>query len=264
MFVRRYNKLLSITAFSIFLSAPAFGGRILVNNDEWAFTNFGYAQAGHANADQLASNVAGFLTGGPGKILIYSSNFGVTESNFLASLQGAGYDYTLDKTGATSFDMTTLAEYKAIFFSGNRRDADDAVLTNYVNRGGGVFLALGAGAGEFPSSASEAAAWNPFLNNFGLTLGANYNLFTGTFASTGDHEVFDGVNNIYYNNGNTVSLTGTNEYASIVQTAPAPQGFGLFGIYDGPDVITPEPQTLTLLAAGLGLFAWMRRIRKAL
>jgi hypothetical protein len=257
--MRRYN-LLSIAALSIFtFTVPAFAGRILVNNDEWAFTDFGYQQAGHDNADLLARNVAEFLTGGTGEILIYSSNHGVTQPEFISSLRGAGYNVTDgDEARGKSFELATLMNYDAIFMGGEALSKNDDVLADYVNRGGGVFLVLGTGVG---GPLTEALLWNGFLNRFGLNAETSYNLYSGTFGASPQHSVFSAVGNIYYNNGNSITLLDPpNPYARIIQRSG--QDYGLFGVYDGAHV--PEPQTLTLFAAGLGLLVWMRRIRRAL
>jgi hypothetical protein len=254
--MRRYN-LLSIAALSIFtFTVPAFAGRILVNNDEWAFTDFGYQRAGHENADLLARNVAEFLTGGTGEILIYSSNHGVTQPEFISSLRGAGYNVTDgDEARGKSFELATLMNYDAIFMGGDALSKNDDVLADYVNRGGGVFLVLGTGVG---GPLTEALLWNGFLNRFGLNLETTYNVFRGTYAASPEHSVFSGVENIYYNNGNSITLLEPrNPRADIIQRSE--QGYGLFGVYDG--VETPEPQTLTLLAVGIGTLVLFRRRR---
>jgi hypothetical protein len=239
---------------ALFLAIPALAGRILVNNDEWAFTDLGYTEAGAANADRLARNVAAFLTGGSGKILIYSSDHGLTESNYLSSLNAAGYAVTVDSSGTRPFDLITLAAYGAVFLGGDGFLKDDAVLAQYVNQGGGVYIVAGTAVG---GSAAEAARWNPFLNAFGLHLGAPYNLFLSTtFRGSSAHPVFDGVGTVFYHNGNSVSLTGSSPYASIIESSN--EGYGLFGVYDDATG-TPEPQTVFLLGAGLFALEWLRR-----
>jgi hypothetical protein len=264
--MRRHNLLFTAALSISALSVPAFAGRILVNNDEWAFSQRAYdpGWAGPENTDRLVSNIANFLTGGSGKILIYSSNFGVggawdgtgDEPDFLQSLTNAGYSYDVDKTGEKKFE-----DYKAIFLAGNVGVNKHDALANYVNRGGGVFLAMGTGRVEFPSPASEAAAWNPFLHRFGLNLEPTYNLFSGTYSASPEHSIFNGVGSIYYNNGNTITLTEPrNPYASIIQKSPGQEQYGLFGVYER--VETPEPQTLTLLAIGIGALIICRRRRQ--
>ena len=262
MIRRFYPHLLTITAMGIFsLSTPAFGGKLLVNNDEWAFTNYGYERAGEANAEQFVRNVAEYLTGGSGDVLIYSSDHGLTESRFLASLAEAGYGVTVDNTGATSFDLATLQQYKAVYLGGHGLSKNDAVLASYVNNGGSVFLALGTAVMD---AAEEALLWNSFLNSFGLNAASTYSQFEGTYAPTGSHPIFNGVDQIYYYDGNSVTLTSslTNPNTRILETSA--EGFGLFGLYDDSvrNTHMPEPQTMTLLAAGLGVVAWARRRRR--
>lgn len=252
MLINRIWLILCVTMISLVVTRPALAGRIVVNNDEWAFTGTGYAQAGITNTDTLVRNIAAFLTGGSGRILIYSSDHGVSEAEFLATLDNAGYQITRDQSGATSFDLATLSTFDAIYLGGSALYKDDEVLKRYVNGGGSVFLVAGTGVG---GPVDEAARWNAFLNHFGLHLTPAYNQYTGTVGVIGNHVVFTGVNQIYYNNGNTITLTEPgNPNASIIEVSDS--GYGLFGVYE--QVSTPEPQTISVLAGGLGVLVWMR------
>ena len=71
------------------LSVPAQAGRIVANNDEWATSNTGYTLAGAASANNFVFNLATFLAGSGGNILVYSDLFALNQSSFKASLSQA-------------------------------------------------------------------------------------------------------------------------------------------------------------------------------
>ena len=72
---------------------PALANKIVVDNDEWTWTNVGLASA--PNRSVFALNVANFFTGGgAGSFLIYSDNFGLNESTFQSTMTGAGHTLT--------------------------------------------------------------------------------------------------------------------------------------------------------------------------
>ena len=128
------------------------------------------------------------------------------------------------------------------------------VLIDYVNGGGNVYVNGGTGIG---GAASEAAAWNTFLNAFGLNFAATYNGIGGVIPIVSSHAVMDGVPSLYQNNGNTITLVGGNPNAQIIASS---QGQGLYAVYDGTAI--PEPASLTLLGVGLLAAAVRRRSRR--
>ena len=67
---------------------------------------------------------------------------------------------------------------------------DQNVLVSYVNGGGNVYINGVTGVG---GSASEAAAWNTFLNAFGLDFASTYNGIAGVIATGEGHPVLAGV-----------------------------------------------------------------------
>lgn len=219
---------------------------IFVSNDEWMFGNCCLALNNDA---QFASNIANWLTGGSGTILIASNNFGLGGSGLESELQGLGY------TVVENANPVSLAGYDAVFVGGSA--VDNTMLTDYVNGGGNVFVEAGTGCcGGAPG---EAGTWNPFLNAFGMNLATNYNnvglnVDVSAFQSQGPYgsALFSGVNTVYINNGNNVSMEGV---APNVQIFSDANGNGLYGAWQGS---VPEPSSLMgfvglLLVLGLAI-----------
>lgn len=245
---------LLLAVLTIFCALPASAGRIVVNHDEWTVSNTGFTQAGSANVTAFVENVANFFTGGAaGNFLIYSTDFSLNESAFATAMVSAGHTLTFDT--ALTFDLPTLSVYDAIYVTG-QPGADTTVLTDYVNAGGGVYLGAGTFLGG-NSAIGEAAAWNPFLNNFGLGLaGVAYNGISGNIAPSGGHPIVDGVSSLYYNNGNSVVLFGGNPNAQIIETSAS--GAGLLGVYDDITDV-PEPSTWLLMISGVTAIGFIKR-----
>ncbi len=214
-------------------ASQAHAGRIVVNHDEWTLSDIGYTQAGGSNADTFVQNLLGFLdgNGAGGHVLVYSDNFGLTGSRFRTSMDGAGYSVTID-TGI-AFDLPTLQGYDAIFLAGSGHAKDDTVLADYVNGGGGVYVAAGTGIGGAPA---EAAVWNGFLSGFGLGFGPAYNDVHGTLAPGSDHLLFVGVEQLYFRNGNSVLADAAVAGAGIRMSNLV--GTGLIAVYDSGDPST--------------------------
>lgn len=234
---------------SVLVSAPASGGVVIVNHDEWTLSSFG------VNAAQFGANIANYFAGGSGgNFLIYSTNFGLDNSTLINAITSAGHTVTVN-TGIT-FDLPTLSAYTGIFLGGYLGSYNATVLTNYVNNGGKVYLAGGTG-----SLVNEDTVWDSFLGNFGFDFGTSYNGISGTIAPSPGHPIFAGIGGLLYDNGNTVILTGSTPNAQLIAVQPG-TGAGLIGIYEGdpqPGGEIPEPSTLTLLGLGLLAGGWLRR-----
>ena len=236
------------------LSGPALAGKIVVNHDEWTLSNTGFANATAGNAATFATNIASFFTGGgTGSFLAYSANMGLNQSALDTAMTGAGHTWTVDPTA--TFDLATLLTFDGVFVGGQVSGAypDNGVLIDYVNAGGNVYVMGGTGNGGF---AAEAAGWNAFLNAFGLAYdGSNYNGVGGTLAISSGHPIFNGVSDLYQNNGNTVIDIDLADTRGVVLEN------GLYAVYDDGGVVSPVPEPTTLLLLGLGLagLGWMRR-----
>ncbi len=217
-------------------------GKIVLANDVWTLSETGYSQL-ISDPGLFSTNVGGWFTdAGTGHFLAYSSNFGLTGSSLAVSMTSAGHSWTVSI--GVSFDLATLSTYDAIFLAGNA--ADNAVLIDYVNAGGNVYLAGGAGWG---GSLAEANRWNTFLNNFGLGFGTSYNGLTGKIEIVSSHQIFSGVDHLYQNNGNdALDINVSNPAAQLLVSY---NGHGLYAIYDDTMQAIPAPATLSLICLGI-------------
>jgi hypothetical protein len=246
-------KLLLLT-LSASLTQSLRAASIVVSHDEWMFSN---GSLGVDNDTQFATNIASFLTGGTGNILILSNNFGLDGINLNNLLTTSGYSVVTESTVVP----VSLSEYDAVYVGGMA--VNTALLTSYVSGGGNVFLE--AGTGSFGSAAAEAAAWNPFLNAFDLSLATSFNgiccdINVSAFQSQSPYggALFSGVNTVFMNNGNDVSVVSSNPSVQIFQDA---NGNGLYGAERISSV--PEPSSAVMLAGFLLALGLMLRKRAA-
>ena len=233
----------------------AFADKIVLANDEWQTSQTGFANT-PAGSAQFALNVAKFFTGDFGTFLIVSDNFSLDDdvaTSLRATMIGAGYGW-VDSEDVPGFtlDLATLLTYDGVFFA-LPPSVSQTVLVDYVNAGGNVYINGGTGVG---GSVSEAAAWNTFLNTFGLNFASSYNGVMGNIPITSSSPVLSGISTLYQNNGNSISLVGGNPYAAIIATSAS--GEGLYAVYDAPTAV-PEPSVLLLLGVGMGALMAKRR-----
>jgi hypothetical protein len=239
-------------------SQSAYADKIVLANDEWQTTNVGFSQT-PAGSASFALNVANFFTGGgAGDFLVVSSNFSLTGSSFATTLTGAGHTLVNSSSIAGfTFDVATLSAYDGVFLA-LPPTVDQSVLTNYVNGGGNVYINAGTGVG---GAAFEAAAWNTFLNAFGLNLASTYNGIGGNIPISSAHPVLAGVSSLYQNNGNSINLVGGNPNAQIIQSSTS--GAGLYAVYDNSVVSVPEPSSALFVTSALaGVLTLRRRARR--
>jgi len=253
------NLAICITGTLLASSAFAAPGRIVVNADEWTLSDS--ANWAQPDTGNFVLNIAEFLTGqsSGSDVLAYSQNFGLTGSNLANAMTGAGHNWTLDT--ASSFDLSLLQQYDAVYVGGrvNGIDPDAQVLVDYVNGGGNVFIMGGAGStgGYGGNPVLEAAAWNPFLNAFGLAFSDVYDAGSGTFnPEDSDHPIFDGVDGLFQSVGQgIIDLDNTDDtaltYLNFLTTGDETRG--RYATYE-----VPAPGTLSLLACA-GLAARRRR-----
>lgn len=213
------------------VSAPGeWPGKIFVSHDEWVFSDYAFGVA--PDTGRSAVNLAAWFTEGRnGRFLAYSSNFGLTGAALAATMQAAGHSWTVST--AVPVTVTSLLKYDAIFLAGT--PVDNQVLIDYVRVGGNVFLAAGTGwRGGAGRAAEEAAAWNEFLNAFGISLLPFYHEIPyGILAVESGAPPLKGVFGLYQYRGNPIeALNG----ASLLYSF---DGYGLYGVYSSPTVAVP-------------------------
>lgn len=246
----------------LLMACPATAGRIVVDNDEWTLSNRGFFDPIN-DPGIFANNVADWFTGGSSGVFhAYSSNFGLTEPRLAAALSGGGHVFTTHPTVPYAFDLPTLQTFDGIFLAGEAPANPNyiQILIDYVEGGGNVYLAAGTGVG---GPVTEAARWNNFLNHFGLRLTFPYNGVQGDLFIDSTHPIFDNVDHLYQNNGNTVlDLDPLDPSNQVLVSA---SGLGLYAIYapvSPPPPGVPEPSTTLLLGLGLSVLALRRLARR--
>src|SRR5947207_2905453 len=139
-------------AMVLAVSPALAAGKVLVSNDEWPLSDYGYRLA--PDAERFALNVADFFTGGgrPGRFLVYSTNWGLTGDRLAATMRGAGHAWTVKNPAAAPLE--DFGQYDAVFVGQNSVSAQR--LTDYVNGGGNVYVMSGTGYGVADTN------WNAF------------------------------------------------------------------------------------------------------
>lgn len=246
---------LSVAAFAgLFGAAPARAGYLVINNDEWTFSDAGFTQS--PSASVFINNITNLFTGDqPGNFLAYSSNFGLTQSSLANAVTGAGHSWTVSTAGP--FTAAALGAYDAVFFAGTVGASypDQQVILDYLQGGGNVYI--GAGTGN-NGAVAEAAGWNLVLAAAGLAFEGTYNGITGNAVPVGPHPLLAGVSSLYFANGNTVlDLAPADDSGQILFSlnGRGMLALGQFGELPPPSEFSPTtvPEPASLAVAGLGL-----------
>lgn len=257
-----------VAAFAVVVAggrgALASDGRIIAIGDEWLLSDLAFVQLG-TQSGQLATNVAGFFSAGPGADFAVFTNSPIAFGTSLQShMTGLGHTWN---TNPGTFSLATLMQYDGVFLAGAPGSgvANAGVLSQYVQSGGNVFVMAGTGA--FGDAASEAAAWDPFLNQFGLGFGQAW------FGPNGTTQVPANPSSHPLGSAITTLLWGLGQTAMDLDPQSALNEVALFGDFTGVDnppsgnvasqpVIAtynvPTPGTAALLGLG-GVFAARRR-----
>jgi hypothetical protein len=248
------NKIVLIGLLLVGFQANA--GYIIVNNDEWTLSNHGYVTSAAGSTDQFINNITNLFSGDTsGDFLAYSSNYGLTESQLASSMTSAGHNWTVST--ASTFNLTTLNNYDGIFLGGYA--VDQSVVIDYLFGGGNVYIMAGTGAFA-ASPLTEANNWNTILSTVGLQFESNWNGITGsTTPDDPSDPLLAGVDNLYFNNGNTIidtNISGTNGEILFSLNGKGMLARGSYGAL-------PEPSILALMGLGIfGLGISRRKIKK--
>jgi hypothetical protein len=117
-----------VMIFILNVSNSAHAGRIVLTNDEWTLSDYGFSQSG-TQPGQFALNTAQWFSGGPGDFLVYSNNFGLTGSSLQTVMVNAGYTWTITSTPtAPNPSLSYLQGFDAVFLAGN--PVNNSTLTN--------------------------------------------------------------------------------------------------------------------------------------
>ena len=205
-------------------------GKIIVSNDEWAFSETGMAAA--PDALQYGKNVALWLGGcegrANGKFHAYSTNFSLTASTLATAFSSAGHTWT---TGvALELTSESFAKYDWIFLAGAVPDATKLapLLVEFVEKGGGLYIS----AGTYGNASAEASWWNPIITKFGIQFASTYNKIKGNIViDETSHPIFKNVRSLYQNNGNSLSLVAPLSAKTKIYVSQGNQG--LYAIFDG-------------------------------
>lgn len=248
-----HNRLTITILAAAATSIPASAGRIVVNNDEWTTGPVGQTNAGVTNHANFAANLGTFLAGPGGRIHIHSASPFLNTAVWIAALTNAGFQVT---AGTAAFDP---ANVDAIFLATPSFFTLDATeLAAFVNGGGGVYV---AGGNNNPVGVQT----NPFLNQFGLNLGTLNGFVATDPIDNPAHPLFTGVTQLYYANGNIVSLFGANPHASIIERSNTTANHALIAVYDDVQPVSnnvPEPSSYLLTGLGLAAIGCRRLIRR--
>ncbi len=250
---------LALTLTSISTVALA-SGTIVASGDEWTLSDAAYdapyASGTQAFVNDLAITFAGsdylFLTGNGN---VPQTALGMAAAQFESLGKTIRY--------STAFDPVAAAAYDAVFIFG--QFLNTSLVGDFVHNGGSAYVSLGGG--WWGTAAAEAAAWNPVLNQFGLSAGDRWfptTAFTSAIVTVGPTDA------LIWGYGQSVEKTSPDASSQSYVRGHFGDGqiVGLVGASRplGVPVVAgvPEPATWTLLIAGFGLAGLSVRRRRAL
>lgn len=278
----RYPVIALVAAAATVPAPLAFAqpGSIITIGDEWLLSDQAFAEQ-PAQSQQLAANIATYFSGPTGNFLVLSNspavNFpgqrGVMGDSLAFSMINGGHSWIVNPEEFT-ISLAALQSYDAVFFSGTVGSgaANAAILAQYVQGGGNVLVMAGTGD-HGGGSAGEAAAWNPFLNQFGLGFGDAWfglrdgpNLLQIPTLPTA-HPLGSFINGVRWDNGQTAMDLDPNDplnavalFGNFAGFSPLPGGDpSMTPIIATYNVPIPTPSAAALL--GLGVCACLRRRR---
>lgn len=218
-------------------SVAGADGRIIAIGDEWTFSDPAFKQE-PAAAAVFALNCAELLTGSSGTILAYSSNVAFSGTSLAALLAENGYELTVST--AAPFTLDTLMQYDAVWLAGpsGSGPSNAQALVDYVHAGGNVLVS--AATGQFGSAGGEAAAWAPFLGEFGLEFGGSFfpvPMLVSVTPGPSSNPALQGVTSVVWGYGQTAfETTPTNLLTDTIVGDFEPWGMG-----DQPIIATYLP-----------------------
>lgn len=246
-------------------TALAADGRIIAIGDEWLLSDLAFSEL-PAQSGQLATNVAGFFSTGPGASFAVFGNSPIAFGSSLDShMTGLGHSWDASPGALT---LATLMQYDGVFLAGDPGGGAGGMgaLAQYVQAGGNVMVMAGTG-GFNNDPASEAAAWDVFLNQFGLGFGSTWfgpGVAIQLPALPSSHPLGSSISTVLWGYGQTAMdldlLDPQNEVATLgdfTGVENPPNG----NIASVPIIATyrvPAPGAATLLSLG-GILAGRRR-----
>jgi hypothetical protein len=244
------------------LSAGAQAGTLVASGDEWTLSNYAYDGAYAAGTSAFVQDLTTTFGGSNYLLLTGNVNVPVAQlSDLTAQLAGLG------KTVSTSatFNLGIASAYDAVFHFGQGFSAGQfADLDAYLSAGGDAYVSLGSG--YYGNAAGEAAAWNPFLDDYGLVAGATWFTAPG-FVNATITQGPPGATNLIWGYGQSIDVIPASTGQSYLRGsfAGGPTNIGLVGssqVLGQPVGGVPEPGTWALLILGFGgVGAVLRRQR---
>ncbi len=259
-----------VPAVLLLAASPALAQHVVAIGDEWIFANSAFTNNAPAT-QQLANQLAQYISNNQAgaNFLVFSNHPNlhpqVTGGNaggsmMAAYMTGQGYIWTHNPNAV--FNLATLQPYDAVFLcDGPGSGAANASILNQYVSGGGSVVVIG-GSNGFGGAVGEAAAWNPFLNNYNLSFVAPYIGPQNQIALPivpNTNPVGQNLPSIRWGWGNQVAkFNPNNPQGDIVfgnfTTGP---NLGQLGVI-GTETSVPGPATIALLTTG-GLIALRRR-----